>query len=513
MTLLFTGILIYPQVFHKFLKQTDVSGFLYRVVPASDGGYASVGYMTEQLSFNDHFLVTKFNYFGVAEWSKMIGSPDSDEFTDIVETPGGGFVAVGTSFNFDTFITNGFVQKFNADGSRAWSKKIVNGSNSCVAKKIQVDASGNLYVAGTLNIDNSTVDYFILKMDASGTILQQSVFGGVESEFLLAFLRKTNGEMVICGWNNTGTGENIHLIKLNSSLAVTWNSQFAGTNKYFGYDLKEKPNGNILLAGRFDDVNLYHDVLLAEIDQASGNPVWAKNYKSVNPAYIHAYGLAVQPDNRIALTGIVEGFNAMNLYIETDANGNVVRSKTISSLNEISSHGYGICASPDGGFTVCGPRTGIDSSSVFLLKTNANGETACISSNYQLITGSITMNADILTMHTGTQTLTTVDASYPETLLNAFVDACVPLSVSEPVMEEAFSVFPNPSDGKFTINIPSAGQKDITLLVVGMNGVVVYREENPRSSVLELDLPLAPGVYFVGLVSKDGREFRKILVR
>lgn len=512
MSLLFSGISMYPQVFHKFLSQSDVSGILYRVTPASDGGYAAVGTLTEQPSFNDQFLVTRFNNSGVAEWSKMMGSDDSDEFTDIVETPDGGLVAVGTSYNNDNFFINGFVEKFNADGSRAWSKKIMNGSNSCMARKIQGDASGNLYIAGTLNIDESNVDYFILKMDANGAIVRQSVFGGFDSEFLLAFLRKSNGDLFISGWINTGTGENIHLVKLNPDLAVTWNSQFTGDDMYFGYDLKEKPNGNVLLAGRFDGVNLFYDVLLAEIDQATGNPVWAKHYTSVNPAYIHAYGLAVQPDNRIALTGIVEGLNAMNLYLETDATGNIVRSKSLSNANETSSTGYGICASPDGGFTVCGSRYSSDSSSVFLLKTDADGETACFSTNYPLTAGSLTLDPEILTMHTGIQTLTTVDASYTETLLNSFVDACDPVSVDEPVQEEEFSIFPNPTDGKFTINVPPAWP-EATLVLIDMNGTVVYRVEHPHSTVLVPGLHLSPGVYFAGLVSKESRQFRKILIR
>lgn len=512
MSLLFSGLPMYPQVFHKFLSQSDVSGNLYRVTPTSDGGYAAAGTLTEQPSFNDQFLVTRFNYSGVAEWSKKMGSDDSDEFTDIVETPDGGLVAVGTSYNYENIFTNGFVEKFNADGSRAWSKKIMNGSNSCMARKIQCDASGNLYIAGTLNIDDSNVDYFILKMDANGAIVRQSVFGGFDSEFLLAFLRKSNGDLVISGWIDTGTGENIHLVKLNPDLAVTWNSHFTGDDMYFGYDLKEKPNGNVLLAGRFDGVNLFYDVLLAEIDQANGNPVWAKHYTSVNPAYIHAYGLAVQPDNRIALTGIVKGSNELNLYLETDATGNIVRSKSISSVNEIESNGYGICASPDGGFTVCGTRFGSDNSSVFLLKTDAGGETACFTTNYPLTAGSLTLDPEILTMHTGNQTLTTVDASYTETLLNSFVDACAPISVEEPLPEEEFSIFPNPTDGMFTINLPPAGSEAI-LVVIDMNGMVVYRVENPHSAVQEPGLHLSPGVYFVGLVSKESRQFRKILVR
>ncbi len=80
MSLLFSGIPMYPQVFHKFLSKSDVSGILYRVIPASDGGYAAAGTLTELPSFNNQFLVTRFSYSGVAEWSKMMGTDDSGKF-------------------------------------------------------------------------------------------------------------------------------------------------------------------------------------------------------------------------------------------------------------------------------------------------------------------------------------------------------------------------------------------------------------------------------------------------
>jgi Secretion system C-terminal sorting domain len=104
------------------------------------------------------------------------------------------------------------------------------------------------------------------------------------------------------------------------------------------------------------------------------------------------------------------------------------------------------------------------------------------------------------------------DASYTETLLNSFFDACAPISVDEPLPEEEFNIFPNPTDGKFTINLPPAGP-EATLVVIDMNGMVVYGVENPHSAVQESGFHLSPGVYFVGLVSKESRQFRKILVR
>ncbi|NOU47967.1 MAG: T9SS type A sorting domain-containing protein [Bacteroidales bacterium] len=95
------------------------------------------------------------------------------------------------------------------------------------------------------------------------------------------------------------------------------------------------------------------------------------------------------------------------------------------------------------------------------------------------------------------------------------VDAC--LGVNEQVNGVELSILPNPTTGKFVINMSSATAKDVKVRVVNSLGKVVIDNVNINvmgSAQQEINLSgLARGIYFVQLES-NGKSFnKKILVR
>jgi len=64
--------------------------------------------------------------------------------------------------------------------------------------------------------------------------------------------------------------------------------------------------------------------------------------------------------------------------------------------------------------------------------------------------------------------------------------------------KDLFNVYPNPSNGEFTINISSQYTEDGILEVMNMNGTVVYEQTvEAKSNQLNLNLAVAPGLYLV----------------
>lgn len=70
-------------------------------------------------------------------------------------------------------------------------------------------------------------------------------------------------------------------------------------------------------------------------------------------------------------------------------------------------------------------------------------------------------------------------------------------------------VFPNPSDGKFTIrHSVIAGQ----LSIKSMNGNTVYRTSTSAGGTSEIELDVAPGVYIVSLQTGQSIYNEKLIV-
>ncbi len=64
--------------------------------------------------------------------------------------------------------------------------------------------------------------------------------------------------------------------------------------------------------------------------------------------------------------------------------------------------------------------------------------------------------------------------------------------------KDLFNVYPNPSNGEFTINISSQYAEDGILEVMNMNGTVIYEQTvEAKSNQLNLNLAVAPGLYLV----------------
>jgi len=110
-------------IYQKYLKKSDVTGNFLRCIPTSDGGYASVGYLTDNVAFEDNSLIGKFTRLGDREWIKSVSYvTNNDDFTDITEVSGNAFVAAGTSYDPLTFKSVGVVAKFDENGNYIWYK-------------------------------------------------------------------------------------------------------------------------------------------------------------------------------------------------------------------------------------------------------------------------------------------------------------------------------------------------------------------------------------------------------
>lgn len=204
--------------------------FAVAVTGSADGGYVAAGYTNSNNSGDvgaNHgstgtdMWVVKLDVNGNLVWQKTLGGAGSDNANSITRSADGGFVvAGGTSSNNsgDVGTNKGMIDmwvvKLDASGNLQW-QKTMGGADNDYANAIITNADGSFVIAGNADSDKSgdvganhgNTDFWIVKLQANGTLAGQQLLGGDDSEYSAAITAFTGGGYVITGStdsNNSG---------------------------------------------------------------------------------------------------------------------------------------------------------------------------------------------------------------------------------------------------------------------------------------------------------------------
>lgn len=132
----------------------------------------------------------KTDAFGYKQWSKTYGGSDFEEPHAIIKALGGGYIIAATTFSKDQQIQSNagkcdiWIFKITEDGEMEWSKTY-GGSEMDGANDIITSWDGCYIIAGMTSSKDKLItknagyfDAWLLKINASGTLLWQKTFGG-----------------------------------------------------------------------------------------------------------------------------------------------------------------------------------------------------------------------------------------------------------------------------------------------------------------------------------------------
>jgi len=236
--------------------QTTIGGSnqdkVEKIITTQDGGYALIGQSYSSnfsipVNYGDSdIVVSKISSNGTVEWSKVLGGFGQEIGYAIQELDNGDFIICGTSIGTDSdFLTNyGHTDivliKINQSGTLLF-KKNLGGSDNDFCRDLIKTNDGNLILAAssassnfdiTENFGNS--DFWIVKIDTSGTILWQKTLGGSSNETCYSILQTNDLGYIICGESmsnivgNYGSSD-AFIVKINSAGVIEWQNHFGGS--------------------------------------------------------------------------------------------------------------------------------------------------------------------------------------------------------------------------------------------------------------------------------------------
>lgn len=302
------------------------------IVATPDGGYAVLGFTQSMdgdvLSKTDNsydFWLLKFDVNGEQEWQKVYGGIDDDRGQDVITTTDGGYAITGSSKSSDGDVSENaglndfWVVKINDLGIIEWETSLGHSGTDKCFSILQTQDNGFL-VSGVIDISSLELDgcgsssanrhaggdYWIIKLDAFGTLLWSKSYGGSFSDTAYSAVETQTGDFIIVGSsdsedvdisNNKGSYD-FWVLKLSSSGNMLWEKSFGGSEIDRARDVALTSDGNFLITGdsrssNNDLTNNYgvSDIWIIKIDP-NGELIWEKSFGGSNFDGVQAISIA-----------------------------------------------------------------------------------------------------------------------------------------------------------------------------------------------------------------------------
>ncbi|HZW38218.1 MAG TPA: SBBP repeat-containing protein [Ignavibacteriaceae bacterium] len=299
---------------------------------------------------NVDYALVKYDSIGSALWRIRAGGTLTDRGYGVGVDAAGNVYSCGEYFGTAIFGTDtlvmlgnnleGFVAKYNSNGSKIWLKDI-KGGNQDATRGMVVDNSGNVIVAGYFGgttvptgviFDTDTLstfglrDIFLVKYNTNGQVVWAKHFGGaLSTEEGRSVTVDAIGNIYLTGtFNTTATfdaitlnavgGVDMFVAKISPIGSVIWAKSAGGLKEDEGNGIAIDLAGNVYVGGRFDSAMVIggnpvlskgdYDAFFAKYN-SNGDFQWVKTAGGTLKDYI--YELTVDRNNKIGVLGTFQG--------------------------------------------------------------------------------------------------------------------------------------------------------------------------------------------------------------
>lgn len=292
------------------LKNTSDGGFILGGVSNSGVGFDK---KEDARGANDIWII-KLDAKGNEMWQRTYGGKGQEELASLIPTTDGGFLIGGSSTSqqeLDEKIIGRkkennrgsldyWIIKLDKDGNEEW-QQTYGGKYADVLQSMCTTKDGGYLVGGYSNSPNSKDkseaslgsgnDFWLLKLNAEGTIEWQKALGGSGEDQLKVVCQALDGNYMIAGQSNSVTrtsknGSDLWVVKLDVNGLLLWEKAYnIGKNDVLT-SFMEEADGTFLIGAyspssyeQGSDEEGINDYVALKTT-ASGEELWRKVYGS-----------------------------------------------------------------------------------------------------------------------------------------------------------------------------------------------------------------------------------------
>ena len=275
----------------------------------SEGNSYVTGYTYESATLND-IITIKYTPTGDTLWARSYNGSanNNDEGTGICVDAAGNVYVVGFA-EYSSKSTDVVVLKYSNNGELIWQLPYAKTTDPLEDKGLAIaaDLNGNVYITGyTTNYDGKK-DIFVNKYNSSGLVWTSALEdGGTNLDAQgLSIAVSSSGYVYVAGYTTSAaSSEDIAVIKYNSSGTKQWlknvNGNVNQSDKAWGIVVDELDN--CFITGYITNSSNNPDGYTAKLN-SSGTIVWGKNYNGSGNQSDKAWGIVVDTDGAVYITG------------------------------------------------------------------------------------------------------------------------------------------------------------------------------------------------------------------
>ncbi|PSR54829.1 hypothetical protein AHMF7605_15620 [Adhaeribacter arboris] len=281
------------------VKQTSDGGYILGGSSASgisgDKSEPNKGEKDEFGAYPNDYWVVKLNADGSKAWDKTIGGREEDVLNSIQLTSDGGYLLGGTSTSgvsgnkkdINYGASDYWLVKLDAKGNKLWDKSYGGkGSDNLVSLQPSSDGGYLLGGSSTSGINGNKThpkigrsDFWIVKLQADGTMIWDRTFGGTNDDFLSTFVSTPDGGCLLSGQiYEIGT----KLIKVKADGSQDW-------EKTVGYPeiiaLQTIKEGGFIAGYSVSTSSASFNYGIRKL-KSDGTPVWEKSFGGNDSDYL-----------------------------------------------------------------------------------------------------------------------------------------------------------------------------------------------------------------------------------
>ena len=247
------------------------------------------------------------------EWVRSYNGPvngNDEALTNTTDASGNIYAAgkiLGSATGFDIYVV-----KYNSSGSLLW-EKIYNGpgSGNDIANSVNIDRSGNVFVAGESKGINTNSDYVLIKYNTQGEEQWVRRYNGESNsvEIPSKVVTDSSGNSILTGHSwSTGTLFDFVTIKYNSAGDLLWTKKFNGTanGNELANDLALDNTGNIYVTGSTIGTKTINDFVLIKYS-AGGDEIWTRTYNGPVNGNDNFTSITIDINENAVITGSSAG--------------------------------------------------------------------------------------------------------------------------------------------------------------------------------------------------------------
>ncbi|MCX6134952.1 MAG: SBBP repeat-containing protein [Ignavibacteriales bacterium] len=295
------------------------------------------------------FATIKYDASGAQQWVARYdgGRHGSDWATSLdVDVSGNVFVA-GLSAQPDGGMAL-LTIKYDAQGRELWA--IRGPSNASNVADLSIDASGKIYIISSTTMSSAGRDFLVVKYDPDGTLLWANSFDwGSQASDAANFMElDILGNCYIVGTSRTSTTmSDVVTAKIDQEGHLLWSARYDGPSTSPGIPYSDWPRG--LAVDNMQNVYVAVSPFTLLKYDFRGRLVWERRYPTSDP-YDGVSALALDVAGNIYITGSVPAFGGNTpLLIKYAPDGTLLWALELEAVAP-----FGVALTPSGGIYLAG---------------------------------------------------------------------------------------------------------------------------------------------------------------